>query len=107
MLHLNMSKEEKKSSIKTLEDKGTKVDFIDLGDGRQIFIYQTEKFRGLSIGAFKLGWTNKYDIISPGELTKDTLEAMARTGSAVSGQVITPEYFEVRLKVVKDWEEEG
>ena len=63
-----MSKEEKKPTIETLEHKGTKVDVVDFKDGRQIFIFQTEKFTGFQIGAFKLGWSNKYAVISPEQL---------------------------------------
>ena len=98
-----MSNEEKsKATIKTLVDKGTKVDFVDFGNGRQTFIYQIEKFRGLSIGAFKLGLTDKYHVITPQELTEGTIAVMAETGSAVSGQTINPQDFEITVKKPKE-----
>lgn len=92
-----MAKEskEKKPTIKTLEDKGTKIDLVDFGDGRQAFFYQTEKFRGLGIGAFRLGWTDKYNVISPQELTYDQISGMARTVSVATGSNVLPSSFVV------------
>jgi hypothetical protein len=91
-----MTKEEKKKqpTITTLEHKGTKVDLIDFGDGRQALFYQIEKFRGLGIGAFRIGWTNKYAVVSPEQLTRGTLDLMATSGSIVTGSTIKPEDFE-------------
>ncbi len=86
-------KEKKQPTIKTLEDKGTKIDLVDFGDGRQAFFYQTEKFRGLGIGAFRLGWTDKYNVISPQKLTYNTISGMATTVSVVSGSDVKPKDF--------------
>jgi|GEM_PF-7005952 len=87
------SKEKKQPTIKTLEDKGTKIDYVDFGDGRQAFFYQTEKFRGVGVGAFKLGWTDKYTVISPTKLSRDTLVTMSANASAATGSSIKPEDF--------------
>lgn len=90
-----MTKEEKKKqpTIKTLEDKGTKVDLVDFGDGRQALFFQIEKFRGFGIGAFRLGWANKYAVVSPKELTQGTINSMATSGSIITGSPIKPEDF--------------
>jgi hypothetical protein len=85
----------KQPTIKTLEDKGTKIDYVDFGDGRQAFFYQTEKFRGVSAGAFRFGWTDKYNVISPSELSKDTIAAMSASASTVTGSPVKPEDFKV------------
>ena len=83
----------KRPTIKTLEDKGTKVDLVDFGDGRQALFFQIEKFRGIEIGAFKLGWTNKYAVVSPAELSQGTLNLMATSGSNIASTTIKPEDF--------------
>lgn len=92
-----MTEQEKKKqpTIKTYEDKGTKVDLVDFGDGRQALFYQIEKFRGLGIGAFRVGWTNKYAVVSPEQLTRGTLDLMATSGSIITGSTIKPEDFMV------------
>jgi hypothetical protein len=92
-----MKEQEKKKqpTIKTLEDRGTKVDLVDFGDGRQALFFQIEKFRGLAIGAFKLGWTNKYAVVSPEALTQGTLNLMATSGSNIAASTIKPEDFVV------------
>jgi hypothetical protein len=99
-------KEKKKQpTIKTLEDKGTKIDFVDFGDGRQVFLYQTEKFRGVDVGAFRLGWTDKYNVISPQELTRGTLTAISTCASIVTGSAVKPEdfiVFDVNPKKLKE-----
>ena len=86
-------RKKKQPTIKTLVDKGTKVDFVDFGDGRQAFFFQTEKFRGITIGAFKLGWTNKYAVVSPQDLSQGTLNLMATSASNVASSTIKPEDF--------------
>jgi len=92
-----MTGQEKKKqpTIKTLEDKGTKVDLVDFEDGRRAMFFQIEKFRGLSIGAFRIGYTNKYAVVSPESLTRSTLDAMATSGSIITGSSIKPEDFVV------------
>jgi hypothetical protein len=89
------SKEKKQPTIKTLEDKGTKIDFADFGDGKQAILYQTEKFRGLQIGMFRLGWANKYDVISPKELTPATLTEISGDVSIATGSTVKPADFVV------------
>ena len=90
-----MAKTEKKKlpTIKTLEDKGTKVDLVDFEDGRQALFFQIEKFRGLGIGAFRIGFTNKYAVVSPEQLTRGTLDLMATSGSIITGSTIKTEDF--------------
>lgn len=85
--------EKKKPKMKTYEDKGTKVDFFNYGDGREAFFFKTEEFRGLSIGAVKLGWTNKYGIFTPQKITQGTLDVMSANASIVSGSTITSNDF--------------
>ena len=97
---LIMSEEQKKKqpTIKTLKDKGTKVDLVELGDGSRTLFYQIEKTRELKITlgiwAFRIGWSDKYAVIpSPETLTRDTLEVMAKSGSTITGSIIKPEDF--------------
>lgn len=92
-----MSKEteEKKPKVKTLEDKGTKVDFVDFGDGRQAFIYREKTFRGVEAGGFRLGWTDTYKVISPQELTGGTVTALSKNISTVSGSPVKITDFEL------------
>ena len=85
----------KQPAIKTLEDKGTKVDLVDFGDGRQAFFFRTEEFKGISIGAFRLGWTNKYDVVSPTMLTNEQLTFVSGTISTVTGSTVSPTDLEV------------
>jgi hypothetical protein len=92
-----MAKEKKKPRIETLEDKGTKIDFADFGNGRQAFIFREEKFRGIQIAGFRLGWSEKYRVISPQEITKGTLTAMSTAVGNVSGVVTKPEDFQVHV----------
>lgn len=87
------AEKKKQPAIKTYEDKGTKVDLVDFGDGRQALFYQIEKFRGLGIGAFRVGWTNKYAVVSPEQLTRGTLDLMASSGSIITGSTIKTEDF--------------
>ena len=91
-----MAKEKKEPTIKTLEDRGTKVDFVDFGDGRHVFLFREEKFRGLQIGwGFRLGWSEKYKLITPAELTPDTISVLSAHITNVSGVETKPEDFEV------------
>lgn len=90
-------REKKKPTVKTLEDKGTKIDFADFGDGRQVFIYQEEKFRGFGIGGFKIGLTDKYKVISPQELTSGTITTLSNVVSNVSGDIVKVGDFEIHI----------
>jgi hypothetical protein len=99
-------KKKKQPTIKTLEDKGTKIDYVDFGDGKQAFFYQSEKFRGLGIGAFRLGWSDKYNIISPQKLTRDEIVAISGDASIVTGSTVRPEDFVVHLLIEKKPQEE-
>lgn len=78
-----MSKKEPK--IKTLKDKGATVDWVRFPDGREAFIFQQEKFRGIEVYGFKVGTTDKYKVISPTELSQGTLDVMSEIVTNVSG----------------------
>lgn len=82
--------EKKEPIVKTLEDKGTKIDWVKLPDGREMFIFQEEKFRGIQIAGFKLGKTDKYRIISPAALTSSTINRLSQVVTEVSGSAISP-----------------
>jgi hypothetical protein len=84
---------ENKPTIKTHKDKGIAVDYFNYGDGKEVLFYRIEEFRGLQIGAVKIGWTNKYAVVSPQALTEHTLDLMATSGSIVTGSSIKPEDF--------------
>lgn len=88
-----MEKKKKKPTIKTLEDEGTKVDLVDFGNGRHAFFYRQEKFLGVEIpiiGA-RLGWSEKYNVVSPGQLSQDTISTMTQTLSTISGAQVNPD----------------
>lgn len=84
---------ENKPTIKTYKDKGIKVDYFNYGDGKEALFYRIEEFKGLQIGAVRIGWTNKYAVASPQQLTQHTLDMMATSGSIVTGSSIKPEDF--------------
>jgi hypothetical protein len=85
----------KEPTVKTLEDKGTKTDFVDFGDGRQVFIYREEKFRGIQVGGFRLGWSEKYKIGSPDNITMGTISTLSKQVSELSGSAVSTSDFEV------------
>jgi len=101
-----MTKEKKEPKVKTIEDKGTKIDFVDFGNGRQTFIFREEKFRGIQIAGFRLGWSEKYKVISPQELTKGTLSVMSTAVTNVSGEIVVPKDFDVRVEKEEEEEDE-
>jgi hypothetical protein len=92
---IEKEKEKKEPSVKTFEDKGTKLDFVDLGEGRQAFLYREEKFRGLQVWGVRLGWSEKYKLISPNEITMGTFTALSKMASKASGSAINANDFEV------------
>lgn len=75
--------------IKTLEDKGTKIDWVKFADGREMFIFQEEKFRGIQIAGFKLGLTDKYKVIPPTELSQNTINLLSKAVTNVSGSAVS------------------
>jgi hypothetical protein len=91
----------KKPKVKTIEDKGTKIDFVDFGDGNYTVLFREEKFRGLDLSVVKLGWSEKYKVVSPREITKGTLSTLSEKVKQVSGLQITPEDLEIEIKLVK------
>jgi hypothetical protein len=97
VIGLTKEEEKKKPRIETLEDKGTKVDLVDFGDGRQTFLYREEKFRGLDIAGVRLGWREKYKIITPEQLSplsKGTIYTMSDAVSTASASSVKPSDFE-------------
>ena len=92
-----MVKEKKEPIVKTLEDKGTKIDFVDFGNGRQAFLFREERFMGVQIGGFRFGYSEKYRVISPGELTPHTISVLSEQVSNVSGVKTKPEDFQVHV----------
>ena len=74
-----------------------KIDFVDFGNGKQAFFYQEEKFRGLEIAGFRIGWTDKYKVISPQELTPSTISTLSNTVSNVSGSMVQSKDFEIHV----------
>ena len=92
------AKEEKKEpTIKTCEDKGVKVDYFKY-EGGEAYFFRTEEFKGITIGAVKIGWTNKYATFVPfvpQKISQGTLDVMAANASAVSGNVISSNDFVV------------
>ena len=77
--------EDEEPKVKTLRDKGATIDHVTLSDGRELFILKEEKFRGADIGGFKLGWSDKYQIISPRDIGGGTLNIMTSLISSASG----------------------
>ena len=92
-----MIEEKKEPTIKTLVDTGTTINFVDFGNGRQAFIFREEKFGRLQIWGVRLGWSEKYKVISPAELTRDTITVLSTQVTNVSGSATKPEDFEVHV----------
>jgi len=96
--------EEKKPDIKTLQDKGAKIDYVKLSDGRELFVFEEERFRGLQLYGFRLGWSNKYQVVAPSQLTRGTISIMSGLVTKASGAQTSPEDISVLIAERKDKE---
>jgi hypothetical protein len=85
----------KEPTVKTVEDKGTKFDYVNFGNGKEAFVYQSEKIRKIEIGGFKLNWGSKYNIMSPEKLSDQDLTYLSGTISTYTGSCVMPKDLEV------------
>jgi hypothetical protein len=92
-----MSERKKKPEIKTLKDKGISIDYARFSDGREAFIFEEERFRGLAISVFRLGITDKYKVFTPKAPSMGTLSLLSKAVNDSSGSHTTIKDFEVNV----------
>ncbi len=70
--------------VKTVQDKGTKIDWVSFNDGRAMFIFLDKVFKVQVVG-FKIETADKYQVFSPESLTSITVDSLLQALTTASG----------------------